>query len=82
MADELVVEAEVAAVLLDLAAHEGAELARGERLLLVHLGHHLLVAADELRARDPRVVQRSSLGVHFSVFWPTFSPSVNEHSYS
>lgn len=53
---ELGIETEVGAVLLDLLADQRAELSRGEGLLLVDLGNHLLMGGENLGTRDPGVV--------------------------
>lgn len=54
--DELGIETEVGAVLLDLLADQRAELTRGEGLLLIDIGNHLLMRGEDLGTRDPGVV--------------------------
>ncbi|TKW55191.1 hypothetical protein CTA1_1265 [Colletotrichum tanaceti] len=56
--NQLGVEAKVGAVGLDLLADQGAELTRGEGLLHVHVGNHLLVRSQELVTGQPDVVGR------------------------
>ena len=54
--DELSVDTEVGAVLLNLLADKGTELTRGEGLLLIDLGNELLVRLHNLVTGDPCVV--------------------------
>jgi len=53
--DQLGVETEVGAVLLNLLADQGTELTGGEGLLLVNFGDLLLVGGDNLRTGQPGV---------------------------
>ncbi|SPQ23864.1 1521e1a3-eedc-455a-b5da-4054f20718a4 [Thermothielavioides terrestris] len=55
---QLGIQTEVGAVRLDLPADQGAELARSEGLLHIHLGHQLLVRGEQLATRQPGVVGR------------------------
>lgn len=54
--NELGIETEVGAVLLDLLADQGTELSGGESLLLIDLGDHLLMGGENLGTWDPGVV--------------------------
>jgi len=56
MGNELGIKTEVGAVLLDLLADQRTELSRGESLLLIDIGNHLLMGGENLGTWDPGVV--------------------------
>ena len=56
--NQLGVEAEVGAVSLNLLADQRAELTRGQGLLHINIGNHLLMGREELVTRQPDVVGR------------------------
>ncbi|TLD24339.1 hypothetical protein PspLS_06344 [Pyricularia sp. CBS 133598] len=56
--NQLSIQTEVGAVALNLLTDQRTELTRGESLLHVDLGNHLLVGSEQLRTREPGVVCR------------------------